>query len=197
MFDDASHPVLHVTAFDEDAGTFQAFGGPTEYQDGTYVQDFCEPTGPPIEDRTGSWQNPRFEIGTFNYGTYGWLWGLPAPYEFYLLGGTIEGSFVDGGNALSGFIFRGYMDVAVICDLFGPCEDQWEAACEGLGDYGLDCVECPDGSGPYCIGFEFFDIEGAQVDVVGTNPETGEQYSTLTDISQETVSDWWAGPECP
>lgn len=197
FYDEVSYPVLHVNGFDEDTGTFEAFSGPTDKQGDTYVQDFCEPTGPSVEERTGAWQNPRFELGTFNYGSYGWLWGLPDPYEFYLRGGTIEGSFTEGGDTLSGFIFRGYWDVAVFCDLLGPCEDQWDAACDGVADYGLRCVECPDDSSPYCITFEVFDIQGVRVDVVGTNPETGEQYTTLTDISHETVSDWWAGPECP
>lgn len=189
-------PALQFTVLDPDTSTAQAFGGRTELDGDLLVQDLCTAAGPPLADRTGTWSNPFFRVGMFD-GSYGWLLGI-AQGEVFIHGGNLEGCFHDGGESITGGIFRGYVDIAVICPALLPtCEDHWDLVCAGLADFGLECSFCPDDGAPYCLELIAFDIQGRRVDVTGTDPETGESYATLIDVTEEAVSQWYWGDVCP
>jgi len=195
-FGGTHNPVFRFTDIDADGSTAVAFAGAAELDGGVHVQNLCEATAPPADERTGTWSNPYFGFGTFT-GPYGWLFGLPLG-DVLVRGGTLQGGFTDGGETFTGGIFDAYLDIAGLCSLIVPdCDEHWEMVCDRLTDFGLYCVECPDDGEPFCVHFLAFDIQGSRVDVTGTDPGTGETYTTLTDVDQEQVSEWYSEDVCP
>jgi len=195
-FDGTHIPALQFTTLEAEGSHAEAFAGPTEVDGDLHVQDLCQAAGPPAADRSGVWSNPVFRVGMFD-GSYGWLLGIPEG-DVFVRGGTLEGSFTDGGEAITGGFFRGHVDIGIICPALLPtCEDHWDIVCASLADFGLECTFCPDDGAPYCLELVAFGIQGRRAEVTGTHPETGEAYDTLTDVSQETVSQWHWDDHCP
>ena len=168
-----------------------------------FVQDPChrtvaldQPTDDGLpEDLPGVWRNPTFAFGPL-HGDLAWAWGFPWGVSSIFDEVTLDGAFAATGDGLGCGRFDGRLNVLPIHNMMAPIEDQWEMACEGMADLGMECVDCSDGTPP-CVPFSAHDIQGPQIDVVFEHPETGVTSPGLAEISYETYWDWYHQGLCP
>ena len=181
--------IMHVDAIDEGAGTIDIYGGIVDKEGNDYVQDLCTPTLGMTETEPGQWDNPYMQIGPtdFHIAIEG--------YDADIIDLRIGGSFTADGSTLVGGTFDGQMDTRVLDELIDPGADEG-AACDLLGSLGIECEECPDGSGPFCLTVSAYGIISEKVDVLGYDPETAAEYDTLTYVSEAMIKDWIAGGFC-
>lgn len=177
--------ILRVEELDAAAGTIRAVLGCAETTDEGLVQDLCQPT---MEVPSGTWLNPYLQLGPMDISLVsGYYDNVP------LLHATIGASFEPVDAMLQGGTLDGFQ---LIHDL-GMHPHEGNAACALLESLGIECVECPDGSGIDCIVLAARAMPGQDVQVSGANPETGEQYDTLIEVTPEMVEAWEAGGFCP
>ncbi|TVQ89010.1 MAG: hypothetical protein EA397_15910 [Deltaproteobacteria bacterium] len=108
------------------------------------VQEPCLETIPfPAADIS---ENPYFEVGPQQFSVS--VSGNDVVIEDLFL----AGSFAPDGSSIQGVELSGIIDTRPFKDLVadgGDAED--DAVCELAVTLGVDCVECPDGTGVYCI----------------------------------------------
>ncbi len=181
--------IAHVAAIDEGAGTIDVYGGIVDKDGSDYVQDLCTETlaMTTVED-PGSWDNPYMQIGPTDFEL------AIEGYEATINGLMIGGSFASDGSVMVGGTFDGKMDTRVLDELIDPGAEEG-AACELLASLGIDCEPC-EGGGNFCLTVSAHSIVAEEVSITGTNPETGEQYTTLTEVSAEDIAGWIAGGFC-
>ncbi len=175
--------IFHIVDIDEDGGTLEVFGGIVDKDGNDYVQDMCTETLP---FPGGDWSNPYMQIGPTDFTI------AIEGYEATIIDLMIGGAFTPDGAAMMGGTFDGQMDTRVLDDLIDPGADEG-AACELLGSLGIECEECPDGSGPYCLTVSAYGILSEKVSVIATHPEDGTPYDTLQLVTADDIDGW---PSC-
>jgi len=179
---------IHVEAI---TGTeIQVYGGAVTAGDGNHIQNLCHPTisftSEDGEPGPGLFVDPYLHIGPQDVSTNPW------GYENVLSDVEIGGSFAVEGDTLAEGTFEGLYDLWSY-----EFELGWICNCEIVNSLGIDCVECPDGSGPCCVVFSGRNFPAGRVEVTGTHPETGEQTIGLTEVTTEMVAAWETGGFCP
>lgn len=180
--------IFHILAIDEGAGTIDVFGGIVDKDGNDYVQDLCTETLPMTEEEPGTWDNPYMQIGPTDFHL------TIDEYDATIDDLKIGGAFSSDASMMVGGTFDGKMDTRVLDELIDP-EAEEGAACELLGSLSIDCEPCADG-GVFCLTVSAHSIISEKVSVTGTNPETGEAYTSLTDVSADDVAGWIAGGYC-
>ncbi len=180
--------IAHIASIEDT--DIQIHVGSVEVADGAYTQDLCDPTlamtsvdGDP---GPGLFDNPYVHFGP------GDLHLAIEGYEATLLHVEIGVSFTADGAALAGGTLDTFMEVVGV----GFPEDPG-AECDLLETLGIECVDCPDGSGEYCLPVSAFDMAGERVDVSGVHPETGEPTQGLVEVTEEMITAWRAEDLCP
>jgi hypothetical protein len=78
---------------------------------------------------------------------------LTIPYgsaDIPVHGFAIEGTFASDASSIQKATFTGLGDTSQMGPLMGFGNDP-EAVCSLLGQYGISCLDCPDGAGVYCV----------------------------------------------
>ena len=78
---------------------------------------------------------------------------LSIPYgsvDIPVHGFSIEGTFASDASSIQKATFSGLGDTSGMGPLMGFGNDP-NAVCTLLGQYGISCLDCPDGTGTYCI----------------------------------------------
>ena len=154
------------------------------------VQDLCETTADITAGATGVWNNPQVLTG-------------PVDVVFYADGS--EGTLFDteygwtfdaSGTSLFDGTLEATLDTRVMDQWIDPSGPEG-TACDLLASLGVSCDPCPDGSGSYCLPLAAEDITGSAATVVGWDPETGQMYTGLTEVTQVQVDDWINYGYCP
>ncbi len=189
--------VLHVTDLDAASGRAEGYGGQVAAVDGAWVQDLCQATVSLSGQDTGSWDNPYLSFAptqpltASSLSVDGETWG-----EYTLHGWRVDGSFLPGTSRLVGGTLTATVDTRGLDAAIDP--DAGEGVtCDLLSSLGIGCLDCPDGSGPFCLPIEILDMESEPVEVTGTHPETGEPFAGLVEVTEEMVVGWQAGGFCP
>ncbi len=184
----ALNAVLHVESIS--GNELQAVVGFVHDEQGGWVQDLCQPTHAFTSEQgdpgPGLFTNPYLHIGPQD---------LPISLDGYrsqVLGLEIGGSFTADGAEIVGGTWDGFMPMPDI-EADPPADE--DEQCDILEALGLECVDCPDGSFP-CLEVSAHDFEAARVPVSGVNPETGELYETLVEVTEQMADDWDAGGYC-
>ncbi len=182
------HLAFHVTALDEGSGAAEVFSTLVEPDGGTYVQDLCMATHDLSEDAV--WAPPFVEM-TFNE----WVIAIEGN-ECTVDGMLTSFAFPAGGEVLAAGTLEGELNTLCLDEMIDPGADPG-AACELLASLGIQCIDCSDGSGPFCLFIAAEDIGGDIAEVTGTNPETAEATAGLQVVTDTMVTDWQAGGFCP
>ncbi len=179
--------VHHIAAVDEGQQTIEMLSGPLEQH---HVQDMCQPTMWLTESQVGMWDEPRFALGPVDLA-------LPlSPFAPNALDAYLTGVFAsDGGFILNGTL-DGYFDTRSMDEVVDPGGEEG-MACEAFENLGIDCVDCPDGSGRFCMFISAENTVSERISVQGVNPETGEEYDTLTEVTEDQVQAWVDAGFCP
>ncbi len=106
------------------------------------VQDFCNATLVP--DSADFSDAPYFEITEDETvvgiaGVALSVWNL-----------EISGAFAPDGNSIAGIEFAGIFDSRAMDALMGEDREEGEI-CRLVPSFGVECEECPDGSGEFCL----------------------------------------------
>ncbi len=175
---------LQVTDIDITDGTLEAFGA--TLANGS--QDLCVPTVGLTDNQLGAWCNPFMEVGPTTLTVD--VTGNPTD----VLDTRINGTVVQEGARIVSGRLAGELDTRGLDPLVGG---GLGATCALMASLGIACEPCPDGSGTYCISLVMEDIQAQPTPISGINPETGDVYSTLTEIDAAQVNTWIAGGYCP
>jgi hypothetical protein len=117
------------------------------------VQDLCSPT---IPFPAANWTDPYFE--------------LTAPQLTLDVAGVVvniddldlSGAFASDGSRIQGTVLKGSIDTRPLVPLLaeGGADD---AVCVLAGTLGVSCLECGDGSGPFCLSVWVDNIAAGEV----------------------------------
>lgn len=182
------HLAFHVTALDGDSGDAEVFSTLVEPDGDAYVQDLCMATHDLSDDAV--WAPPFIEM-TFNE----WIIAVEGN-ECTVDGMLTSFAFPAGGVELAAGTLEGELNTLCLDEMIDPGADPG-AACDLLASLGIECIDCADGSGPFCLFIAAEDIGGDIAEVTGADPETGEATAGLQTIPEAMVTDWVAGGYCP
>jgi len=105
------------------------------------VQDLCSPTIPfPAAD----WTDPYFEL------TAPSLVLDVADVVVNIEDLELSGAFAPDGSRIQGTVMKGSIDTRALVDLVAEGGED-DAVCVLAGTLGVSCLECSDGSGPFCL----------------------------------------------
>jgi hypothetical protein len=188
---------FHVSAIDTVGGTIELFGAPVTGDGSHYTQEPCTPTVAFTGDLAGTWTNPHAEFGPFDVAFGAFLSPSPdTPMAVTLYDYQVSGTFSPDGEEMAGGTMDGLMDTRGLDALVDP--DGGEGiACATLDSLGIDCEECPDGSGKLCLAIEVVDIPGDRVTVTSTEPGTEETIEGMVEITDEQIELWQSEGLCP
>jgi hypothetical protein len=182
------HLAFHVTALDGGSGAAEVYSTLVEPDGDTYTQDLCMATHDLSADAV--WAAPYLEM-TFNE----WVIAIEGN-ECTVDGMLTSFAFPTGGEVLAAGTLEGELNTLCLDEMIDPGADPG-AACDLLASLGIQCIDCADGSGPFCLFIAAEDIGGDIAEVTGADPETGEATEGLQAITDATVTDWVAGGYCP
>ena len=188
--------LFHVSGIDEGSNQIQAYAALVTRSGDEYVQYLCQPTIQLGDPQPGLWENPSFEFGPVEAEPEDSHEFYTAHIALLFADKTITGRFTQPGDAISDGTIDGTMDTRYLDESIDPGAEEG-IACEVLAEIDIDCIECPDGSGPYCLVVSAVGIEGQVVAVTAEHPETGEALTGLTEVTSEMVEAWEAGSFCP
>jgi hypothetical protein len=177
---------IHIQAIDEQAGVLEAFVAHL----GESGQDMCLPTTSLTDDHSGRWDNPFLALGPTDYpirlGD-----GVESP-------GTIEcdGWFAPDGSSFVGATVSGSFDMRALHELVDPGAEEG-AACDLFATQGIECETCPSDGEPYCLSIRMEQVMWDRFSPTATDPETGEVFGSLLEVTQEQVDVWTAAGVCP
>jgi len=103
----------------------------------------------------------------------------------------VSGYFPGGGGEIIAGALDAWMDTRDIDELVEEGAPPG-SACELFASLNVDCEECPDGSGPYCLHMIGGGMHGEQEIINWTHPETLEPGYGMLEISEEQVAEWIA-----
>ena len=181
------YPIVHVAELDDAQGWIDLLMSVCLRDGSDYVQDLCVTT----QALDGATLDCPYFEATFDELVFDLEDG-----ECALRDMTLAGSFSTDGSAIDGGTLAGELDARCLDALVDPDADEG-AACELVASLGIECIECTDGSGPFCLHVDAYGIYSEQVDVLGFDPETGEEFEGLTEVTDEMVADWEAVGICP
>jgi len=143
------------------------------------VQEQCSPT---IDFPSADFsENPYFELGPQQFTVE--VEGVTVTIEDLFLAGSFspDGSYIDGAT------LAGIVDTRPFAPLIEDDPDAPEdAVCELVGNLQIDCIECPDGSGAFCLEI-----------LADSIAATSEGVSDLVEIPDPCeLSECAAEPEC-
>ena len=184
------YQVLRIVELDDKLGTADVFGAAADYDGKHYSQDLCIETVALTGKQPGDWQNPYLKVGPVD---------LYLPVEgssLVIFDTVISASFAPDGSGPVGGTFDGTMDTrGADCLVDVNCTEG--ATCDLLGSLSISCEQCPDQSGEFCVTLSAFDVPGEQISITATDPETGEQYDHLVEVTPEMVEAWTMRGHCP
>jgi hypothetical protein len=197
VFGDDFVPVLHVQEVRDEDGRIEAYGAVVARVEGELVQDLCSPTlAMDTEGATlGDWANPWAQFGPLDLQALDYTPGPGSPHTSTgVVQWTGSATFSPGGTELLGHI-EALVDTRAWDTLIDPHGGGGEG-CDLLEALGIDCEDCPDGTGAHCLRMTLLDVPGTVADVQGVQPETGEVLTGLTEVTAQTLADWQAGGYC-
>lgn len=159
--------MVSPTAVDEVGGTIDMLAGVATAGE----QNVCSPTIPfPAAD----YVNPFFSL------TAEELPLVVADVAIDITNLELSGAFAPDGSRIQGAVMKGKVDSRplAIAFNFGTTDD---AGCIALSGFGVQCEECDNGAGPYCI---TVNIENLEATAAAT---------TLVEITQEDID---GNPAC-
>ncbi len=187
--------VLRIEAIDEASGSIRGFVGHLLTTSPPYRQDLCIPTARLDTPEPGLWHNPYFEFGPVEVTPHT-IAEFSMLDMFLFADKGIGGSFTPDGTGIAGSTIEGHTNTLPFDPVVDP-EGGDGVICQLFSSLGIECDECPDGSGPYCLYVLAYDIPGERIEVTGENPETGEIYDSLIEVTPEMVEAWEAAEWCP
>ena len=188
---------LHVLGADEDAETIDMFAFAVGLDGDEGTQDPCQPTVSLTRNGGDLFLNPYFRVGPaqeddiledLDNATFPML--LVFMHDL-----TLDGSFSPDGERIAGGAFSGVMDTRPLDELIDPGAEDG-AACELLASLGIQCQDCDDGSGTFCLYMEAQDISGEAMTVRSSDPETGDTIDAPYEITMDMLEDWTAAGFC-
>ncbi len=185
---------LHVSLVDEDSGLIEMFSAPVFELDGVVAQDPCVATSrwnDTPTDGPAPWDNPFFVADGFDAAFHFTQEDGPALGRAYDI--HASGAFRTDGDRIDGIVLDELLDMDFLSEIasFGD-----QTPCEFLENLGMSCTACPDST----LGCHPMRVELAQAhrtDVSTIHPETGEELTTLIEVSQEQVDEWTIAGFCP
>ena len=182
------HLAFHVTSLDGGSGAAEVYSTLVSPDGDVYIQDLCMATHDLSEDAL--WAPPYLDM-TFNE----WVIAIEGN-ECTVDGMLTSFAMVDAGEALGAGTLEGELNTLCLDDMIDPGADPG-AACDLLASLGISCIECGDGSGPFCLYIAADHIQGDRADVTGMDPMNGEVTAGLQEVTDTMVTDWVAGGYCP
>ncbi len=187
---------LHVVDVDEELDRIELFSAVVDHEDGMVEQSLCVATsrwtdGNP--DIPAHWHNPDFVASGFAYDFY---------FDYYdgavgqVHEATASGTFRIDGERITGIALEEWVDMGFLTVLQDSGFDEDDVPCATVALMGHDCVECPDGT-VGCVRRRTELLEAYRTDVLSIHPETGEELTTLVEVSQEQVEAWIEEGVCP
>jgi len=180
--------VAHVSSLVQGNNSADIFMAVTDLSGGVFVQDLCDET---ISLSEGAfWNDPNLHVEFAEF---------PIAVDAYtcsIYDVEIGWTFAANGNALFDGVFEGEFDTRCLDPLIDPGAGEG-AACDLLASLGIGCIPCSNSGEPFCLVMAAEAMEGARVDVVGHDPETGDEYDTLVPVTSQMVQDWTTAGFCP
>ncbi len=195
-YEDYVELALHFQATDDEPAQIEVFSAIVDHDDGTMEQDLCFATSPWGGESPGepaSWHNPYFSATGFGFDFY-YDYGATAVGQVH--DASASASFRISGDRMDGLILEELLDVSFLARAEVQGFDEDDDPCRLVGSIGFDCVECPDGR-VGCIQQRLELLEAHRTDVLSIHPETGEELTTLVEVTQEQVDEWTAAGFCP
>jgi hypothetical protein len=159
-----STPIM-LTATSIDATSLDMLGGLGVVDSKPHAQDLCLPT---FDFAAVSFDAnaPSFSTGAVDTNLY--VLGTPVPVFDLTIGGT----FSADGTSIGEGTLTGIVDTRPIGPLLQGGGGEG-AVCEAAKNFGVSCVECPDGAGVFCLNlaadsFVMLEVKGALVPVAKT-----------------------------
>ncbi len=157
-------------------------------------QNLCHATSSwsaPGPRSAAEWDNPTFLAADFAFSFH-----FDDP-EGSAVGRVHEtfagGTFRTDGERIDGIVLDELLDLGFLAE---TSLTHGEPACELFETLGCECIECPDGHVD-CVHLRIELLQAHRTDVSSTHPETGEELTTLIEVSQEEVDAWTAAGLCP
>lgn len=118
-------------------------------------QDYCEPS---IAFPTADFSEaPYFIIGPQN--TQLEVAGFSVSIDALKVAGT----FASDGSQFAGGELSGLINTIPLVDLLFPGSTDPNAVCSFIAGFGVSCIDCSDGSGPYCLELLAVDLVAERV----------------------------------
>ncbi len=187
---------FHVSGIDEGSNQIQAYAALVTRSGDDYIQYLCQPTIQLSDPRPGLWENPSFEFGPVEVEPGDFHESHVAHVALLFDDKTMTGRFTQPGDVISDGTIDGAMDTRYLDESIDPGAEEG-IACEVLAEIDIDCIECPDGSGPYCLVVSAEGIDGEVVSVIAEHPETGAALTGLMEVTPVMVEAWEASGFCP
>ncbi len=181
------HWVFHVQALNDGAQRGELITAWVEETGGDFEQNLCCPTTT-LSDAT-VWVNPYVEAGPAD------VTASLTGYDVTLLDAVLAGSFRPDGSGIEGVTIETQLDTRELDPLIDPHAKEG-ATCALLVSLGITCQTCPDGSGDFCLLIEADQGTAEEVDVTSSDPETGQPYDHVVEISPAMAADWVNGGFC-
>ncbi len=181
------YPIVHVVDLEDGEGWIDLLMTVCLREGNDHVQDLCVTT----HALDGAHLDCPYFEATFDEYAFDLEDG-----ECALRDMTLAGSFSIDGSSIVGGTLVGELDSRCLDPLVDPGSDEG-VTCELLASLGIECAECTDDSGPFCLHVDAYGIYSEQVDVIGLDPETGEEFEGLTEVTEDMVADWEAVGDCP
>jgi hypothetical protein len=187
---------LHVNGVDEDLDRIELFSAVVDHDDGVVEQALCVATSrwtEGVDDLPADWRNPAFSADGFDYDFF-------FDYDDGAVGhvyeATASGTFRTDGERITGIVLDEWVDVGFWTHAQVAGWDENDDPCDLVAALGQACVECPDGT-VGCVHQRMELLEAHRVDVSSIHPETGEELTTLVEVSQEQADAWTEAGFCP
>ena len=87
---------------------------------------------------------------------------FPSTPAWTMEGLTINGTLSEDFQSASEISMEGTLDAREIVELV-PLFSTGEGICDALADYGMDCYDCGDGAGNYCVDLHVTGLTGSAV----------------------------------
>ncbi len=184
-FQDEMFVVMQPVAIHPVAGTIEMIAAPVEKEDSFYEQDLCVPTW----SLEGTWTGSSFQVGPTHVAYR--RDGIEVTVYDY----EATGLFAPTGDAMLDGTTHSLIDTRGLDELVDPGAGAG-AVCSLLTAMGITCQSCPYGQGPYCLEFIVGIIPAFEVDVRGTHPQTGQIFTSLTEVTDTDLWVWQNAGHC-
>lgn len=195
-FDKFVEMALHARQVDSESSQLELFSAVVDHDDGVVEQEMCIATSRWTDgalDTPAHWHNPDFSALGFGYDFF-------FDYEDGAIGrvheADVAGTFRTDDERITGIVLDDWVDMSFLTRAHVHGTDDEDDPCGLVESLSQTCVECPDGQ-LGCVRQRTELLEALRVDVLSIHPETGEELTTLLEVSQEQVDEWTAAGFCP